>query len=140
MKEAKVVCRLSVPACVDSSIALQPSKQALDLPASFVTTQLASIDLAVLVPRLFWRDELDVARVELVGELLTAEALVADQFVRDFVKRFVDYFPDEDAVVLRPSCDANGDRKTSAVCNRHDLCRKAGTTSSDFGSPFLAPA
>jgi hypothetical protein len=46
---------------------------------------------------------------------------------------------DEGDVVSRTICDANGERKTSAVCERHDLGRIAGAALTDAGPPFFAP-
>jgi hypothetical protein len=42
--------------------------------------------------------------------------------------------------VGRSACDANGDRKTSAVCNCHDLGPLPALGLSDAAPPFLAPA
>ena len=60
-----------------------------------------------------WCNQLDVYGFEFSGESLTAEALIADTLA---------------------------DRKTNAVCNRHDLRRIAGTATPDFRSRFFAPA
>jgi hypothetical protein len=45
---------------------------------------------------------------------------------------------DQRDVVSRTRPDANGERKTIAVCKRHDLRRIAGTTLSDRWAPFFA--
>jgi hypothetical protein len=41
--------------------------------------------------------------------------------------------------VRRCTCDMYGDRKTSAVCNCHDLSPLAALRFPDAGPPFLAP-
>jgi hypothetical protein len=40
----------------------------------------------------------------------------------------------------RSTCDSNGERKTSAVCNGHDLGALALTSIADESAPFFAPA
>jgi hypothetical protein len=42
--------------------------------------------------------------------------------------------------VRRSACNPDGDRKTSAVCNGHDLGPLAALGFSDAAPPFLAPA
>src|SRR6185436_19507559 len=78
---------------------------------------------------------------EPLREWIAIESFVADQLRRDFfLESRVEDVVDEAEVVFGAISDANGERKTSAVCNRHDLRRIAGTASSDAGPPFLAPA
>lgn len=140
MHKAEEVLGFSFPAGVDAAIALEPGEEALDFPTPLVASELAPIDLAILVRGVLGRDQFDTLLIELVREFLAAEASVPDELVGNLIECLIDYFSDEDAVVSGSISDANGDRKTSAVCNRHDLRRIAGTASSDFGSPFLAPA
>ena len=140
MEESEIVFGLSLPSGADAAVALEPGEEALDFPAPFVAAQLASIDLAALVGGVLGCDELDAPLCELVDEFLTAESSVADQLAGDLLEGLLDDFGGEGDVVFGAICNANGDWQTSAVCNRHDLRRMAGTTASDFGAPFLAAA
>jgi hypothetical protein len=40
----------------------------------------------------------------------------------------------------RSTCNPGGDRKTRAVCDRHDPCALPPLGLHDGGAPFLAPA
>jgi hypothetical protein len=88
------------------------------------------------------RNQLDVALVaKPLGKLSAVESLVANELRWKVVRhRFVERLVDEDHVVSTTICDANGDRKTSAVCKRHDLRRIAGAALPDGRSPFFAGA
>ena len=70
---------------------------------------------------------------------MTVERLVGDQLRWEVLdERFVEGLVDKGDVMSRPISDSNGERKTSAVCKRHDLRRIAGTAASDAGPPFFA--
>jgi len=147
VNEAEEVLGFSIPPRVDPSELLQPSEETLDLPALAIATKSTAVLLAL---RTFpssrravanWRHELDVAHGQLVGKLGAVETSVGDQLFREFFDEGgVEGLLDEGDVVAGAICDANGERKTSAVCKRHDLRRIAGTASSDAAPPFLAPA
>ena len=87
-------------------------------------------------------DQLDSAfRAKAFRQRSTVESSIPDKVRREvFDVRIIERLLYERDVVSRTISDANGDRKTIAVCNRHDLCRAAGTTTADTRSPFLAPA
>ena len=142
LQEAEEVLGLVVPAECDSTEALQPGEKAFDLPAATVATKGPAILLPAARPGsgALGRDELDAAASEPLRERVAVESLVTDQLRRDFLEGGVEDVVDEADVVLRAISNAYGERKTSAVCNRHDLRRIAGTASSDAGPPFLAPA
>jgi hypothetical protein len=142
MHEAEVGVGLVLPASGDASELLEPSEESLDLPTPLVTAQRPSILPALMAVAALGGDQLDVTLVaQAVCQLLAVEGLVSDQLRREvFDERFVEGLVDQSDVVSRPISDSNGERKTSAVCKRHDLRRIAGTAAPDAGSPFFAGA
>lgn len=141
LKEAQEVGGLPVPAQRDTAKSFEPSKQPLDQPTAPVAPQRPTVLLAATVRRVHGRDELDVALLtQTLGELVAVEGLVRDQLLWEVLRdRFVEGLVDKDTVVSRTICDANGERKTRAVCKRHDLRRMAGTAFPDAEPPFFAP-
>jgi len=143
LQEAEEILGLVVPAECDSAEALQPGEEAFDFPAAAIATKRPAILLPAARPGsgALGRDELYAATGEPLRERVAIESFVADQLRRDFfLEGRVEDVVDEAEVVFGAISDAYGERKTSAVCNRHDLRRIAGTASSDAGPPFLAPA
>ena len=127
------------PSHGDATKSFEPGEEALDLPASLVPTQGAAILRSTAGFGAFGGNELDVALdAEALSEVEAVEGFVANQFVRHRRYGLVESVFDERHIVAGTIRNANGDWKTSAVCKRHDLCRLAGTASSDAGPPFLA--
>src|SRR5262245_48265664 len=143
--EAQEVLSFSIPADGDSSKLLEPREESFHLPAPTIATKRSAILLSEARcpnPAAQRCDQLDSAlTLETLGQRPAVECFVANQLSRElFDEGGVERLLDEGAVVLGARRDASGERKTSAVCKRHDLCRLAGTTSTDTGPPFLAPA
>lgn len=130
-----------VPAQGDAAKAFEPGKQPLDEPAALVAAQGSAVLLAAAVRRVVRCDELDIALLaQTLSEFVAVECLVGDQLLRQVLgDGLVESLVDEGDVVSRTICDANGERKTSAVCKRHDLRRIAGAALADAEPPFLAP-
>jgi len=79
-------------------------------------------------------------RLSLVQAVAVVRA-VPDQRWRDgSEKRVVDRLLHERDLVWRSTCDANGDRKTSSVCDRHDLCALPALRLPDGRALLFAPA
>ena len=126
-----------------SPIVLQPCKEALHLPSVLVSAEWPTVlGLGPSAVPLVGNDEFDstlfpqsrIQRVAVVGA-------VADQAVGCVPeKEVVDGLFREGDFMWRSTCNPGGDRKTSAVCNGHDLGPLATLRFSDGRAPFLAPA
>src|ERR1051325_508748 len=119
---------------------LQPGEQPLDFPASPVAPQWPSV--LRLVPVLpIWRNHLDPSLGELLVERVRVVGLVANELLGIGVEEAgVEGFFDERGLVRRSTLDADGERKTSAVCHCHDLGPLAALGLPDMRPPFLAGA
>ena len=128
-----------------SSEVRQPCKETFHLPSPFVAAEwptvlrrpasLRSIDVR--------RDHLDAALLQFFVEPIAVVSFVADQALGqlaynlfDLVERFLH----EPCFMRRSTVDPNSDRKTSAVCNGHDLGPFPALCFSHADPPFLAPA
>ncbi len=109
---------------------MQPSKEAFDLPSSAVASEHSTV-LRLLFPA--------VAPVQLLVESLTVVGRIADHFLRrgpDEPLR--DRGFDESGFMRRSAGDASGERKTIAVCDRHDFTGFSTPSWADSRAPFFA--
>lgn len=120
---------------------LQPGEEAFDLPAAAVATELASI-LRLAPAAAVRRNQLDVAlRGQPRVQPIRIVGLVADQSDRRFAEELrVEGLLDERDFTGACTCDSNGERKTTAVCDCHDLGPLAFAGGPDAEAPFFAPA
>jgi hypothetical protein len=141
LEEAQEVLCFALPASHQSSELFEPREESLNLPSTTVAPHSAGVasSTAASADR---SNELDSAFLaKALRQRAAVEALVPDEVRGEvFDERFVERLLYEGDVMSRTIPDANGDRKTIAVCNRHDFRRAAGTATPDTRSPFLAPA
>jgi hypothetical protein len=125
----------------ESPRVLQPGKEAFDFPAASIAAQGPSILREVDPVGPMGRDEFDPARGQPLVEPVAVIRGVSDQ-ARGVVgeKARVQRGFDELRFVRRGRRDGNGDRKTSAVCNGHDLGPLAPLGFADVAPFFLALA
>ena len=142
LHEAEVVVQMVLVAHHNAAVVLQPRIEPLDLPAPPVPAEGAAIlgpGPAPLGP--VERDQRDAARGELGIERGGVIGLVADQPDRKRADEALgERGVDERDFGGRSALHVDGERKTSAVCNRHDLGPLAPLGLSDAAPPFLAPA
>ena len=120
---------------------LQPGKEAFDFPAAVRAAQGTAILREVDPVRPMGRDELDPARGQRLVEPVAVIRGIPNQalgVVGEEVR--VQRLFDELRFVRRGRRDGTGDRKTSAVCNRHDLGPLAPLGLADVAAFFLALA
>jgi hypothetical protein len=125
----------------ESPRVLQPGKEAFDFPAALIATQRPSILREVDPIGPMGRDEFDPAGGQPLIEPVAVIRGVANQalgVVRE--KARVQRLLDELRFVRRGRRDGNGDRKTSAVCNGHDLGPLPPLGLADVPAFFLALA
>lgn len=143
MKEAKEVLSFPLPSERDAPELLEPGEEPFHQPTTLVSSEgsaVLSSPAGDFAPS-HGSDQFNVALLgELLLERLAIPGLVSDQFPRQLInERSVESSVGENNVV--PGSASNSDRewKTIAVCERHDLCRLAGTAPADAGPPFFAP-
>ncbi len=141
LKHAEEVGFLMFPAADQSAEVVEPSEEALDFPAAAVAAQFATV-LGVFPAAivLVWRDKPNamflqqalVERIAVVGAVADhALGLGSRETLRD--GGF-----DEFGFMRRSAGHAAGDRKTMAVCDRHDFAAFAAASWADSSAPFFA--
>ncbi len=140
MDEAQVVGDVILVARQDATKVLQPSKQSLDLPATLVTSKRATVLRGRSSAVAFMRgDQFNTLGSELGVELVTVVGAIPDQSGRGRGDK-----PAADSVwckgdfMWRSRCNVYGDRKTMAVCHRHELRTFAPLGLSHTEPPFFA--
>ena len=121
----------------------EPGEEAFHFPPAFVPTQRATVlrpGLASISP--VWGDQLDATFLaESSIERIAVVGLVAYKpFRRRVGPSPVERGFDEFRLVGRSAGHVCGDRKTSAVCNCHDLGAFAPFGGTNCGAPFFAGA
>ncbi len=142
MEETEEVLGLVVPASGEAAPPLEPREETFDLPTSFVATQRTAIllSVALLTSATLGRDEFNAALLgKAAAQLAAVPSLVPDQSRRQFFhESSVESSFGEHTVDWVSWRTMDSERKTMAVCNRHDLGRLAGSTPSDAVPPFFA--
>jgi hypothetical protein len=141
LEHAEEVGFLMFPAADQSAEVVKPSEQALDFPAAAVTSQFAAV-LSVFPAAvvLVGCDEPDAVFLQqALIQRITVVGAVADHSLW-FGSRetlFEGGF-DEFRFMRRSAGDAAGDRKTMAVCDRHDFTAFSAASRADSSAPFFA--
>jgi hypothetical protein len=140
MKPSEIVISDTVISDQHSAIVLQPGIQALNLPTMSVASQAASILRGWLHPvRSVRSNQLDPGSSQLLIQWITIISSITDQPLRSFhdKSRCESCFHKGD-FMRRSRRNVDGDRKTMAVCQRHDLRTFAPLGLSNCPPPFLA--
>ena len=141
VKKAGKVRAAALVARDEAPRVLEPGEEAFDLPASFVAPERAAVLGQIHPVPPMGRDQFNLERREGTVERVAVVGGVADQperIVRQ--KAGVQGLRDERDFVRRGRGDGNGDRKTTAVCNGHDLGPLATLRVADVALFFLALA
>lgn len=132
---------MALVASYQATEVLQPREEAFDLPAPTVPAQLAAVLCEVTAGGAMRCDELNAPLRQARVERVIVIAAVADQAARQAPeKSTLQGVVDERSFGGVCTCDSNGERKTSAVCDRHNLRPLAFAGEADSGAPFFAPA
>jgi len=126
----------------NSTIVVEPRKESFDLPSPFVTAHWPSIlggrPLSIRAMR---RDHFDSTFPELFVEPVAVVGHVPDYSLRKRSNETtVEQLLDKRHFMRRSTLDAYGDRKTSAVCDCHDLRTLAPLGFPNTRAPFFAEA
>jgi hypothetical protein len=140
MHEAKIVLIMKVEPHGNTTEVLQPREQPLHLPPAFISPEHSSIlRRGFHSIRLVRRDHLDALLAKLLVQRVRVIRPVADQSLRLPVgKNFGDSLSDKSDFMRRSRRRAYGERKTIAVCHRHELRTFAPPGLSRCEAPFLA--
>jgi len=131
-----------LPASDDAPEVLQPGEEPFDLPAAAVASQGAGILREAAAIATVGRNQFDpslggqaaIQGIAILGRLPDQARGVG--YGDDGIERRLD----ERDFMRRSTADGYAERKTSAVCNGHDLGPFAPLGFPDEGAPFLAPA
>ena len=143
LDEAEEVDGVSFPAVRDATVVQEPGEEALDLPAPGVAAKYpAVLGRPPLSLRTMRRNQFDPslfakARVERIAVISSVSNKAIGCVLE---KASVDRRFDERDLMRRSTRNPGGDRKTMAVCDRHDLCALAALRFPDGRAPFLAHA
>jgi hypothetical protein len=141
LKHAEEVGFLMFPAADESAEVVKPSEEALDFPAAAVTTQFAAV-LGVLPAAivLVGRDEPDAVFLQqvLVERIAVVGAVADHSFWLGSRETLREGRFNEARFMRRSAGHAAGDRKTMAVCDRHDFAAFAAASWADSRAPFFA--
>src|SRR5579859_4408536 len=141
LEHAEEVGFVIFPAADQSAEVVEPSEEALDFPAAAITAQLTTVLGAlaaaiVLVgcdePDAVFLPEALVQRIAVVG------AVADHSFWFGSCETLLDSGFDELGLMRRSAGDAAGDRKTMAVCDRHDFAAFSAASRADSSAPFFA--
>lgn len=139
MKERQEVLGEAVPPDHEAAIVVEPREEALDLPAARVAAQRPAVlcDAALRPVRRNHLDPHGVAQMDI--EAVAIVGLVADQSIGPVREEAVlARRVDEPDFGRRSRGHVDGERKTMAVADRHDLAALISLSRSDGGAPFFA--
>jgi hypothetical protein len=122
---------------------LKPGKQALDLPSAPIAPEFP----AILGFRFFTSfamrcNHFNTALIkQLIVKFIAVVCLIANQFIRGILGKAAVYrIFDKLYLMGRSAFNVSGDRKTSSVCDCHDLGAFTALCLADSKTPFFAGA
>jgi len=140
MNKAEIILiKIIEPHC-DATEVLQPRKQPLYLPSPLVASEHSPILRWRFYPiRLVRRDHLNALLPQLFVQRVGVVGPVAYESLWLFIgKNFSESLSDKSDLMRRSRRRVYGERKTSAVCHRHELRTFAPPGLSHSAAPFLA--
>ena len=124
-----------------STEVLEPGEQSFDSPAMPVSPQLSAIlGLGLLAVRFMRRNQLDPAfpRQSFV-QLIAVVGFVADQLFRRLIhNQIIERRLHQRHFMRRSTANPNSERKTMAVCDRHELATLSALGFANAEAPFFA--
>ena len=141
MEHCKEVFSMVFPASNEAPRVVQPGKESLDLPAAAIAAQGAAIlGRRVHAAHVVGRNQFDAVVVaQLPIQSFAIVGPVPDHFRGDFREEsLLECGFDEFRFMRRSAGDADGDRKTMAVDDRHDLGAFSPASRADSRAPLGA--
>jgi len=122
---------------------LKPGKQAFNFPSTPITSQLSTIlGRRLFAPATMWRNHFNATFLEkLLIKAIAIIGFIANKLVRSIPSKTAVYSClDKLYFMGRSAFNVSGDRKTSSVCDCHDLGAFAALCLADSKTPFFAGA
>jgi len=122
---------------------LKPGKQALHLPSAPIASQFPAVLSFLFFPSFaMWCNHFNTTFVkQLLVKFIAVVGFVANQLIRGILSKAAVYRGlDKLYLVRRSAFNVSGDRKTSSVCDCHDLGAFATLCLADSKTPFFAGA
>jgi len=141
LEHAEEVGFVIFPAADQSAKVVKPSEEAFDFPAAAVAAQFATVLGAFPAAiELVGCDEPDAMFLPetLVQRIAVVSAVADHSFWFGSREALLDGGLDELGFMRRSAGDAAGDRKTMAVCDRHDFTAFSAASRADSSAPFFA--
>ena len=141
LKHAEEIGFVIFPAADQSAKVVKPGEEALDFPAAAVAAQFAAVLSAFPAAiELVRCDEPDAMLLPkaLVQWIAVVGAVTDHSFRLGSCEALLDSGFDELGFMRRSAGDAAGDRKTMAVCDRHDFTAFSSASRADSSAPFFA--
>jgi hypothetical protein len=141
LEHAEEVGFVIFPAVHQSAKVVKPSEEAFDFPAAAVTAQFATVLGALSAAVEFVRGDQPDALLflKVLVERVTVVGAIANQALWFGLREtLLDGGFDELRFMRRSAGDAAGDRKTMAVCDRHDFTAFSAASRADSSAPFFA--
>jgi hypothetical protein len=141
LEHAEKVGLVIFPAIDESAEVMEPGEEAFDFPAAAVAAQFAAVLSALATPIvLVRRNQPDTMFLpEALIERIAVVGAVADHsFWFGPRETLLNGGFDEFRFMRRSAGDAAGDRKTMAVCDRHDFTAFSSASRADSSAPFFA--
>ena len=141
MNHRQVVISVAFPARDQAAEVLQPGEQSLHAPASPHATQAASIlgGLAAAIVTVRSNQLHPIVRAQPARQRSAVVGFVTDQsFWRCTEEAVLNRGFDQPDLMRASAGHVHGERKTMAVCNRHDVAAFSATIIADSRAPFLA--
>ena len=134
--------KMVLPSGYQASEVLEPSEKTFHLPPPPVSSKCASILCFRSFPvHLVRGDQLNAPLFKFLVQRVAIIGLVTDDPFRELdQKTTFDGFGNQRYFMRRSAVHVQGDRKTRAVCNCHDLCALAPLSLSNSRPPFFAGA
>src|SRR5437879_5718094 len=131
---------VELPASYEPTEVMQPSEKAFDFPATTVTAQLATVLGQIQAVGAVGRDHANaVLAPQLAVQGVAVVGRIADHSFRPSTGETVlEGAFDEFRFMRRSAGKVAGDRKTMAVCDRHDFTAFTSASRADSSAPFFA--
>ncbi len=120
---------------------VKPSEESFHVPTSFASPEWPAILSDKSSALSVWSNQLNPSLLpESFVESVAVIGFVTNEPIREFIdEAFVKRLFDEADFVGRSILNAGGERKTSAVCNCHDLGPFTALRFTNSKAPFFAP-
>jgi hypothetical protein len=141
LNHAEEISFVVFPAADQSTEVVEPGEEPLYFPAAAVAAEFATVLCAFLAAIvLVGRDEPNVMFLpQALVERIAVIGSIADHSFRLGAREaLLDGSFDELGFMRRSAGDAAGDRKTMAVCDRHDFTAFSAASRADSSAPFFA--